>query len=222
MLAGKRAQLQQAELTLQRVQKLRAGNAVTEQEADDKACQVRTLAAEMEAADARVKQLESPAREDELQAARAALAAAKAEYQAAEVALDKMTLRAPLRGQVLDVTAELGEIISPSESEAAIVLTDTSQLRVRAFVEESDALRVTVGGKAVVIADGMPTRTFHGIVRSASPQMRPKLLETSRPDELFDTKVREIVLDLEDSAALLIGLRVDVNLCIEAAITGPR
>ena len=69
MLAGKRAQLQQAELTWQRVQKLRAGNAVTEQEADDKACQVRTLAAEMEAADARVKQLESPAREDELQAA---------------------------------------------------------------------------------------------------------------------------------------------------------
>jgi hypothetical protein len=41
--------------------------------------------------------------------------------------------------------------------------------------------------------------------------MSVKELMTGRPSELYDTKVREVLVDVENGEGLIIGLRVDIN-----------
>jgi multidrug resistance efflux pump len=213
LLTAKKARLHQARLTWQRVQTLRAQAAIAQQEADDQEGVVLTMAAEEEAARARLNQLDAPARDDELRAAQARVAAAQAEYELATIALDRTSLRAPSRAQVLDVCVEPGETITAGRTEPVIVLADTSQLRVRAFVEEIDAPRIAVGARAAVTADGLPGQSYSATVASISPRMKGKTVVNDRPNELYDSKVREVLLDVASTvqpAPLIVGLRVDV------------
>lgn len=213
LLREKQARLHLAVVTWNRVKTLRAQDAIAQQEADDQEGVVHALDAEVEACQERLNQLESPAREDELNAAKASVAYAQAEYELTQVALDRTALRAPVRAQVLDVNIEPGEMIMAGRTEPVIVLADTAQLRVRAFVEEIDAPRIAVGVKARISADGLPNRNFDAFVATVSPRMNTKSITTDRPNELYDSKVREVVLDVAvpaDDAKLLVGLRVDV------------
>jgi multidrug resistance efflux pump len=204
------ARLEQAIKTWNRIQSLSATRAISQQEADDQRASVDALQAELEAAKARVKQLEAPAREDEVRAAVARVDAAQATLHLANIDLAKSELRSPCRGRVLDVNVERGELTGPNAEQPLIVLSDTSIVRVRAFVEELDAPRVQVGMSAAVTADGLPDKTFSGRVISLSPRMATKAIHAERPQELYDTKVREVLLELEETEEIIVGLRVDV------------
>jgi len=83
-------------------------------------------------------------------------------------------------------------------------------LRVRAFVEELDAPRVTLGAPVTITADGLSEEAFRGRVVSLSPRMAAKTLTTGRPDELHDSKTREVMVEVEGGVGLIMGLRVDV------------
>ncbi|WP_197531547.1 HlyD family secretion protein [Posidoniimonas corsicana] len=204
--------------SLTRIEQLESHRAVPEQEADDARSGVETLRADLAAANARVALIEAPAREDELRLADARVAAANAAVEAARVAFDKTTLTAPCDAQVLDIDAEIGELLTPASATSVAVLSDTRRLRVRAFVEELDAPRVTVGSKVTFIADGLPGRTFEGVVASLSPRMAAKQLFSGAPNEIYDTKTREVLVNVEDGEGLLIGLRVDVTLQLAGAL----
>lgn len=201
-----------AATSLARVEQLETQRAVAEQEADDARSSVDALRAELAAADARLAMLEAPAREDEVRLADARIAAAQAAVESAQVALDKTLLRAPCDAQVLDINVEVGELIAPTEPEPVLVLADTSRLRVRAFVEELDAPRVALGAPVTITADGLQGRSFTGAVAALSPRMSTKHLMTGRPSELYDTKVREVLVDVDEGADLIVGLRVDVSM----------
>ena len=208
---AKRSQLEQAVRSWNRIQELHKQRAVSRQEADDQQGVVETLTAELDAAKAHVEKLAAPARADELQMARARVAAAKAEQELANIALSKTELRAPRSGRVLDVDVEPGELTGHDAMFPVVVLSDTSTLRVRAYVEEIDAPRIQIGMAAKISADGLPGHTFHGKVSFLSPRMATKSVWSDRPDELYDTKVREVVVNIEDTTELLVGLRVDVT-----------
>jgi multidrug resistance efflux pump len=203
--------LGQAQRTWTRIEQLTNDRAVSQQEADDQLAQVEALRAELEAAEARVRQIEAPARADELRAAEARVAAAQAQLDLANIGLSKTELRAPQRGCVLDVNTEPGELTGPDAPEPLVVLADTSTVRVRAYVEELDAPRVTVGMTGRVSADGIPDKTFTGRVVSISPRMDTKSVHADRPQELYDSKVREVLLELSDAEGVIVGLRVDVE-----------
>ena len=210
MIRAKNAQLVQARLSWTRISELREQKAVSQQEADDQQGLVDRLQAELEAAQARSDQLTAPARADEVRVATARVAAAEAEHALAQLALEKTELRAPCRGRVLDLDIEPGEITGVDSPEPVVVLTDTSTLNVRAFIEEIDAPRVELGMSARIVADGLPGRQFQGQVTQLSPRMARKVFYSDRPDELYDTKVREVMIRLDNPDDLLVGLRVDV------------
>ncbi len=211
LLTAKQARLEQASRTWHRIQQLRLQAAVSQQESDDQQGLVDTLTAEVKAAQARLAQLEAPARVDELRVAQARVAAAGATRELAKIALDKTELAAPRRGQILDVNVEPGELLGTAGSGPAIILSDTSTLRVRAYVEEIDAPRLRIGMTAKITADGLPGQVFTGRLTSLSPRMQAKTISSGNPSELYDTKVREVLLELEVPQGLLIGLRVEVT-----------
>jgi multidrug resistance efflux pump len=210
------ARLDQALRTWTRIEQLRDEKAVSQQEADDQQASVDSLRGELEAAAARVRQIEAPARADEMRAAVARVASADASLALAKINLSKTELLAPQAGRVLDVNARLGELTGPDAAKPLVVLSDTSKVYVRAFVEELDAPRITVGMKASVTADGLPGQSFAGHVISISPRMETKTIHTDRAFELYDTKVREVLVELDTKELLIVGLRVDVTFDTES------
>jgi len=210
LLTAKQARLGQAERTWRRVQQLRVQAAVSQQELDDQQGLVETLTAEVDAVRAQLEQIEAPARVDELRVAQARVAAAQADHELARIALDKTQLRAPQHGQILDLHVEPGELIGADSPAPTLVLADTSTLHVRAYVEEIDAPRLQVGMSAQITADGLPGKVFTGRILSLSPRMSAKHVSSGSPDEMYDTKVREVLLEVENGQSLLVGLRVDV------------
>jgi hypothetical protein len=141
--------------------------------------------------------------------AQARIDSAKARLELAKVQLERTSVRAPGDGQVLAINIEPGEYVDPASLEAPLIMADTRQLRVRAFVEEFDAPRVTLEMTAHITCDGLPGE-FAGRVSRVSPRMGAKEVWSDRPNERLDTKTREIWIDLEGAQNLVVGLRVDV------------
>lgn len=92
-----------------------------------------------------------------------ALAVARANLSAAELAVEKTRIRAPFDGTVLNVTGKEGEVAVPSPQNVLLVLGDLTALKVRAEVEERDAAKVHVGQRVVVRADAIPTRSSRAV-----------------------------------------------------------
>jgi hypothetical protein len=125
---------------------------------------------------------------------------ARAKLKLAETELSRTELRAPAQGEILDVHREPGELIELTDPEPAIVMADTSRLRVRAYVEELDAVSLTPGMEARITADGLPGYTATGRVVEIMPRMSFKQVWTDRPDERFDVKTREVLIEIVDDS----------------------
>ena len=102
----------------------------------------------------------------------------------------------------------VGEHYTPGASEAPVVLGDTRRLRGRLDVDERDIGRVAIGQRAYAIADAYPTTKFVGKVAELGHRMGRKNVRTDDPTERLDTKILEVVIDLDDAGKLVPGLRV--------------
>ena len=209
---AKLAELERAELAWQRIDDLRQARAVSQQKADDQRMLVASLRAQVEAAKSRLELLEAPARDDEVQMDKARTQAARAQLELAKVQQERTKLRAPSDGQILKINVESGELTGSTSMAAAAVMADTSKFHVRAFVEELDAPRVRVGMTAIISADGLPDKELQGHVIRLSPRMSRKHLFSDRPTERHDVKTREVWIELDQTAALVVGLPVDVTI----------
>ncbi len=209
---AREAELQGAETTWQRIQGLLNQRAISQQEADNHWTQVTRLRNDVEAARARVAFLAANARNDDVRIEQAHVSAAQARLALAKVQAERTHLRAPVRAQVLKINGKVGELAGPATPEPAVVLADTSAYYVRAFVEELDAPRVSLGMPAKVVVDGLRGLDLRGRVVRLSPRMEPKSLWSNRPTERYDTKTRQVWIELEPTRSLVIGLRVDVTI----------
>lgn len=218
---AKLAELEQAQLSQQRIVELRKVAAVSQQEADNQRTRVAGLEQQVAAAKARMDLLQTPARPDEVRIEAARIQAAKARLALAQVRWERTRLRAPFAGMVLQSELEAGELIAPDSAKPAVVMADASRYRVRAFVEEMDAPRVEEGMSAKIVADGLPGVEFTGSVGRLSPRMSRKELYSDRPTERHDTKVREVWIDLDQGRPWLVGLRVDVLISLRPASNTP-
>jgi multidrug resistance efflux pump len=213
--ANYRARLEEVErMTLKwdRVNKLRASQAITQQEADDQISLLRSARLLADAAKARWQFFTAPAREDEVQITQARIAAAQAQVELAARQVDKTCVYAPRDGEVLQLRREIGELAGPEMPAPAIVFADTSQFQVRAFVEEFDAARVEIGMTATIVADGLKGVKLTGRVVRLSPRMGFKQLHSQQAQERLDTKVREIWISLDQAKDLVVGLPVVINI----------
>ena len=85
---------------------------------------------------------------------------------------------------------------------------DTRTLRVRMDVDEHDIARVTQGAKAWVVADAFGARKFTGSVVDIGRRFGRKNIRTDDPTEKNDTKVLEVVIELDGHELLVPGQRV--------------
>ncbi|HEY8596738.1 MAG TPA: HlyD family efflux transporter periplasmic adaptor subunit [Devosiaceae bacterium] len=117
--------------------------------------------AALDAATAQVNQLEAqlgvaelPARDAQRVGAEAALKAAEADAQRAQVQLDDRTVRAPIGGVVDRVFYDAGEM-APAAAPVVSILPP-GELKARFFVPEKERAALRVGERLAVTCDGCP------------------------------------------------------------------
>jgi HlyD family secretion protein len=138
----------------------------------------------------------------------------------AEVELEKLRIRAPIAGTVLQVNAKLGELAAPTAPDPLVVLGDLSALHVRAELDERDIGEVKVGQRVVVRADAFPGRNFAGTVTSIAPLVQAGRINSPGSRNLTDFDVTQVGIDLTDPGPLLVGMKVDVYFERAAAKSG--
>jgi HlyD family secretion protein len=134
---------------------------------------------------------------------------ARAELLVAEAAVEKMTIRAPINGTVLQVNARPGEPAGPSATQPLVLLGDVSTLRVRAEVDERDLAEIRIGQPVLARATAFRGREFAGKVSFIAPIVEPGRIN-ARGRALTDVDVVEVLVDLAEGGPLAIGMKVDV------------
>jgi HlyD family secretion protein len=168
-----------------------------------------TAAARREVMTERLNLLEAGSRPEDIAAARAQVRLAEANVALADALLDKTLIRSPVTGTVLRRVRIAGEAVTNMPPTPIAIVGNLRGLRVRAEVDETDVSRATVGQRVEVSADAFPDQKFGGTVYRVSTRMGAKQVVTGRPADRVDTKVLQVLIDLDAGVRLPIGLRVD-------------
>ena len=188
----------QAEIEFKRQQALAGTGAVSElsferARRDRDQARSRRISAALEVAAA------APKGSDVAMAA-AALSRAQARLTAAQVALEKTRIRAPLPGVVLKRHVEPGEVVQPGE--AVITFAGDGPLQVRIQPDESNLGLLQVGQAALVSSEAFPGQRLPASIRRIAPSVDP----------IRGTV--EVDLDIEDES----DLRPDMTMTVEIEV----
>jgi HlyD family secretion protein len=138
------------------------------------------------------------------------LSIARAEYAVARSALDKMTIRAPIDGTVLQINVRAGELAAPASLQPPLLLADLSALCVRAELDERDLGSIKVRQPVSVRTAAFPAREFEGSVSSIAPLVEPGRLEPPGTRNQTDVDVVQVMVELTGSGQLTVGMKADV------------
>jgi multidrug efflux pump subunit AcrA (membrane-fusion protein) len=132
--------------------------------------------------------------------------------QAVQTDLERLTVRAPVDGQVLQLKVHLGEFAQTGVlSQALILLGRVDPLNVRVDVDENDAWRVKPGATAEAFLRGNgEIKTPLKFVRF-EPYVVPKTSLTGDTTERVDTRVLQVVYSFErGELPIYVGQQMDV------------
>lgn len=146
------------------------------------------------------------------QAADAQLAATKADVQQTELLIDRLTVKAPRSGTILQVNIRAGEYASPQNKLPALVLGDIETLHVRADVDEQNAMSIAPGKPATLYLKNNSNRKYTVKFVRVEPYVIPKVSLTGASTERVDTRVLQVIYELEKPKedSLYVGQQVDV------------
>jgi len=193
---------------LSRLQTVSANGGATVDEVDRAAKQAAVDAAASEQSAARRDAAIEGTRREDVQAARARVAAAEARLRQSEASRNARFVHAPHDGEILQSKFRVGEYYQPGGAEPLLVLGDTQHLRVRTDVDERDIAQVRLGAPAILRVPAYPGRDLRGKVVEIGRRMGRKNIRTDDPVERRDTKILEVVIALDDGhAPLVVGQR---------------
>jgi multidrug efflux pump subunit AcrA (membrane-fusion protein) len=137
---------------------------------------------------------------------------AKAQLNAAQVAIGRRLVRSPLAGEVLQINVRKGEFAAAAvNSTPLILLGETDRYAVRVDIDENDAWRFRKGEPARAFVRG--NRDLHADLQFAyvEPYVKPKTSLTGSSTERVDTRVLQVVYSFDRSSMpAYIGQQVDV------------
>jgi RND family efflux transporter MFP subunit len=129
-----------------------------------------------------------------VQKAEAQLVQARADLKAAETDLERLTVRAPVGGQILQLKIHLGEFAQVGVlAQPLILIGNVEPLNVRVDVDENDAWRVREGAAAAGYLRGNKEITTPLKFVRFEPYVIPKVSLTGAPGERVDTRVMQVI-----------------------------
>ena len=173
-LANAQTELQDAQLSYTRTKALLPNQFVSQ--------------AEFDTASTRLRRAEAVVR-----SSTAAITAAEADVQTADVMLENTLIRAPFEGTVLKKFAEIGEVVAPmagsaSSRGAVVLITDMASLAVETEISESSISQIEQGQSADITLDAVQGKHYAATVDQIVPT-------ADRSKGTVLTKVRFVEID---------------------------
>lgn len=150
--------------------------------------------------------------EAKLTEAKTEIASAEAQVKATETELQRLTVRAPVDGQILQLKVRPGEFAATGVlAQPLILLGSVDPLNVRVDVDENDAWRVKAGTPAVAFLRGnKDIKTSLKFVRF-EPYVMPKRSLTGDSTERVDTRVLQAIYSFKrGDLPIYVGQQMDV------------
>jgi HlyD family secretion protein len=158
--------------------------------------------------------LKAGAWKEDVDVQRAAVAEARSQVQSVKLLLDRLVVRAPVDGEVLQVNVRPGQLATLSWKEPMVVLGEVNRLHVRVDVDENDLFRFREGAPAVATLKGQVKPEFPLEFVRIEPYVIPKKSLTGDNSERVDTRVLQVLYALPDTppARVYVGQQMDVFL----------
>jgi HlyD family secretion protein len=138
---------------------------------------------------------------------RAGVDQARSRLSEAAARLSQLSVKAPSAGTILKLSVREGEFYSPDGGASLVTLGNLSKVRVRLDIDERFIGSVFVGQLGYAVVEAYKDRKFPGKVVDIAQRMGRKNQRTDDPTERIDTKIREVVLELDEANELVPGLR---------------
>ncbi|WP_379968916.1 efflux RND transporter periplasmic adaptor subunit [Ectobacillus sp. sgz5001026] len=131
---------------------------------------LKSAQADYNLAQVKMTQLKAPPKDSDVQTAKAAVDQASSALQQQQVALDKLSVKAPIDGTIVQVNGAIGD--TSTNGKALIVMdnADMSQLKITAQISQSDISKVQNDMKATITTSAVDNKTFNGKVTSVAPE----------------------------------------------------
>jgi HlyD family secretion protein len=196
----------------QRSQKLfQEGGIISQSVLDQAERDWKMAQARLDSARENYKLVMAPPRSEDVAAAQAELQLARAQLAQGQDNYDNTFVHSPVDGAVVKRYMNPGESISYESLYQPIVsVSDTTHLRVRTEIDETDIGKIQIGQRATIRCDAFRGQTFYGHVVRISGGLGPKKIQTDNPTEKIDMDVLESFVEVDPGTPLRVGLRVDV------------
>ncbi|HKT16615.1 MAG TPA: efflux RND transporter periplasmic adaptor subunit, partial [Stellaceae bacterium] len=157
-----------------------------------------------------------------LATARANAASADAQVAETEADLERLIVRAPMDGEILQVNLRPGEYAQTGVlSSPLILMGDTRVLHVRTDIDQNDAWRLRPGTPAKAFLRGNSAISFDLHFAYVEPYVVPKQELTGQSTEQVDTRVLQVVYAFAQSdLPVYVGQQVDVYIAAPPGATG--
>jgi HlyD family secretion protein len=204
------ASLSEQKSHYERVKRLDTERATTEQELVRRKQAVEMADQQVAAAKASYDLLKAGAWEPEKAVARAKVEQAQASLEQVQTEIDRLTVLAPVDGEVLQVNVRPGEYVGAPPGQALIVLGNVQMLHVRVDIDEHDIPRFRPGAPAQATLRGDPRTKFELTFDRVEPYVVPKKSLTGDNTERVDTRVLQVIYSLGPHACTLyVGQQLD-------------
>jgi len=185
---------------------------VSQEELTRRKSAVEIARAKLNHAQSELNLLKAGSWKPDIEIAQAEVASAEAQVKAIETDIDRLTVRAPVDGQVLQVKVRPGEYAQAGPLATPLMLLgDISKLHVRVDIDENDAWRIRAETPAVATVRGnRDLKTKLSFVR-IEPYVIPKRSLTGESTERVDTRVLQILYSFDRGVLpVYVGQQMDV------------
>lgn len=142
---------------------------------------------------------------------------AQAEVELTQALIDRMTVRSPRKGVVIQKNILEGEYLPLIPKVPALLLGELDKLQIRADIDEQNASSITKGAKATAYPKNNPNQPIPLRFIEIEPYVLPKKSLTGLGDERVDTRVLQVIyaFDPPKNFKIYVGQQVDVFIQVE-------
>ena len=186
------AQVDGAQTHLANLQAMRDNPLELDAQVDAARTQYDVAQAAVDAAQAQLALAKAGAPDSQVRLAEAGVRQAEAKLHTLQVQLDKLTLRSPIDGTVIEKVAHAGETASPGAR--LLQLGKLKPVTLTIYVPETDLGHLRIGQPAEARVDAFPDKAFQGeiILIASEAEFTPKNVQTKeeRASLVFAVKIR--------------------------------